>query len=76
MQTMKYFLFFFFQIRNLGCQPDNNIFGIGYHNENSIVERKIQTLTLGSRTLLLHGNRYWPKAITTMFCIYALKTFA
>ena len=28
--------------------------GVGYHHQNAIFERKIQTLTLGYRTLILH----------------------
>ena len=29
-------------------------FGVGYHNKNAIVERNIQTLTLGARKLILN----------------------
>ena len=30
------------------------VFGVGYYHQNDIVERKIKTLILGSRTLLIH----------------------
>ena len=51
-------------------------FGVGSHHQNSIVERKNQTLTLGSRTLLLNEKIYWPEAITKMLWTYELKYFA
>ena len=38
--------------------------GIGSHHQNFIVERKIQTLTLGAGTLILHEKIYLPEAIT------------
>ena len=31
--------------------------GVGSHNQNSIVESKIQTLTLGYRTLLINAKK-------------------
>ena len=40
--------------------------GVGYHHQNAIVERKIQTLTLEDRKFLIHEKIYWPEAITTM----------
>ena len=49
--------------------------GVGYHHKNSIVERKFQTLTLGSRKLLLCAKRYWPEAVTPMLWTYELKAF-
>ena len=33
--------------------------GVGYHHQNAIFERKNQTLTLGSRKLLLQTEIYW-----------------
>ena len=51
-------------------------FGVRSHNQNSIFERKIQTLTLGPRTLLLHEKIYWTEAMNTMLWTYALKAFA
>ena len=51
-------------------------YGVGSHNKNAIVERKIQTLTLGNQALLLHVKIYFPEAITTKFFAYALKDFA
>ena len=52
-----------------------NFFGVRYHHQDVIVERKIQTLTLGARTLLLHAKRYRPEAITTMLWPYSLEDF-
>ena len=49
--------------------------GVGSHHKNSIVERKFQTLTLGSRKLLLCAKRYWPEAVTPMLWTYELKAF-
>ncbi|KAL7463725.1 hypothetical protein ACHAXS_009080, partial [Conticribra weissflogii] len=46
---------------------------VGAHHQNGIVERAIKTLTLISRTLLLHAQRHWPEYITTMLWPLALK---
>ena len=40
------------------------VFGVGYYHQNDIVERKIKTLTLGSRTLIIHEKQYFPEART------------
>ena len=45
--------------------------GVGSNHQNAIFGIKIQTLTLGSRTLLLNTNGYWSEAIT----IVSLKNF-
>ena len=45
-------------------------------SSNAIVERKIKTLTLESRTLHLYAKIYWPEEITTMLWPYSLKVFA
>ena len=50
--------------------------GIGYHNQINMVERKIQTLTLGAITLLPHVIRDWAEVINTMLLHYELKVFA
>ena len=50
--------------------------GIGYHDQNATVEKKIQNIALWSQTMLLHANKYCPEAITTTFWAYALKAFA
>ena len=50
--------------------------GVGAHHHNGIAENHIKQLTLTSRTLLLHANRFWPEAITTMLWAFALKTAA
>ena len=43
--------------------------------KNSIVERNIQTLTLGARILLLHAKIYCPEGKTTMLWTYVQKSF-
>ena len=36
----------------------------------------IKKFTLGSRTLIIHAEIYWPEKINTMLCTYALKEFS
>jgi hypothetical protein len=50
--------------------------GVGAHHQNGLIENRNKALTLGARTLLLHGMRMWPKMITTMFWPFAMKAFA
>ena len=50
--------------------------GVGAHHQNGIVKNRNKQLTLGARTLLLHGMRMWPQMIDTMFWPYALKAQA
>ena len=50
--------------------------GVGSYHPNEKFERRIQTLTLGVRTLLLYATIYWPEEITTMLWPYSLKAFA
>ena len=50
--------------------------GVGAHNQNGIVENKNRQLTLGARTLLLHGMRYWPQMINSMFWPFAIKAYS
>ncbi|KAL7460959.1 hypothetical protein ACHAXS_001393 [Conticribra weissflogii] len=47
--------------------------GVNAHHQNGITERMIKSLTLISRTLLLHAQRHWPEYITTMLWPLALK---
>ena len=49
---------------------------VGHHGQNGIVENKNKMLTLGARTLLLHGIRMWPQMIDSMFWPFALKAYA
>ena len=49
--------------------------GIVSHYQNTLSNRKIQTLTVGDRTFTLHSKRYWKEAITTMLWLYVLKSF-
>ncbi|KAL7464776.1 hypothetical protein ACHAXS_005110 [Conticribra weissflogii] len=44
---------------------------VGAHHQNGVVERAIKSLTLISRTLLLHAQRHWPEYITTMLWPFA-----
>jgi hypothetical protein len=50
--------------------------GVGAHHQNGIVENRNKQLTLGARTLLLHGMRKWPQMIDTMFWPFAMKAQA
>ena len=75
MQTMDHLLKTF-QIKNQVFQPDNNIFWDFISSSNAIFETKVQALTLGARTLILHANIYWSDSITTILCTYTLKPFA
>ncbi|KAL7528961.1 hypothetical protein ACHAXR_004541, partial [Thalassiosira sp. AJA248-18] len=50
--------------------------GVGAHHQNGIIENKNKMLTLGARTLLLHGIRMWPQMIDTMFWPFAMKAAA
>ena len=51
-------------------------FGVGAHHQNGIIENKKKMLTLGSRTLLLHGMRMWPTMIDSMFWTFSMKAVA
>ena len=50
--------------------------GVGAHHQNGIIENRNKQLTLGARTLLLHGMRHWPQMIDTMFWPFAIKAMA
>ena len=50
--------------------------GVVSHHQNDTVEKKIQNIILGARTLLLHAETYLTEVISTMICPYALKVFA
>ncbi len=47
--------------------------GVSAHHQNGVVERAIKSLTLITRTLLLHAQRHWPEYITTMLWPFALR---
>ncbi|KAL7464148.1 hypothetical protein ACHAXS_004483 [Conticribra weissflogii] len=47
--------------------------GVSAHHQNGIVERAIKSLTLITRTILLHAQRHWPEYITTMLWPLALR---
>jgi hypothetical protein len=50
--------------------------GVGAHHQNGIIENHNKQLTLGMRTLLLHGMRHWPQIVDTLFCSFAIKAVA
>ena len=50
--------------------------GVVYHHQNSLVERNIQSLTLGARILLLDAKQYCSEEIATTLWPYVLKAFA
>ena len=47
--------------------------GSGSYHQNSIVERKFQTLTLGARIFLLHAKIFPSESITTISWPYEIK---
>ena len=49
--------------------------GVGAHHQNGIAERKIKSLTLGGRTLLLHAKRMFPEYISTILWPFTIKCF-
>jgi hypothetical protein len=48
--------------------------GVGAHHQNGNIENKNKALTLGARTLLLQGMRYWPQMIDTIFWPFTVKS--
>ena len=53
------------------CQQSISFCGVGSHHQNGIIERHIGLLTSGARTTLLHAQRSWPEAITTLLWPFA-----
>ena len=51
-------------------------FGVGAHQQNGVCERIIKDLTMSSRTLVLHDQRFWPKYINTMLWPFSLVASA
>ena len=47
--------------------------GVNAHHQNGIAERCIRTLQELTRTMLIHANHRWPKAVTTNLWPYALR---
>ena len=50
--------------------------GVGARHQNGISEVKIKQLTLATRTLLVHAQRYWPEDTSTMLWPLALLATA
>ena len=68
---------FFEQLFRLEIEDFNQTIkfcGVGSYHQNTIFERNIKILTLGSRTLLPDSNIYWPEAIPAMLLPYELRT--
>ena len=49
---------------------------VGVHNQNGIIENRNKQLTLGARTLLLHGIRHWPHMVDSLFWPFVMKAIA
>ncbi len=47
--------------------------GVGAHHQNGIAERRIRDLTEHSRTMLLHAQHRWPKAVNAHLWPYAIR---
>jgi hypothetical protein len=47
--------------------------GVNAHFENAVAERRIRTLQDQARTMLIHVQRRWPKAIDAHLWPYALR---
>jgi hypothetical protein len=47
--------------------------GVNAHHQNGIAERRIRTLQELARTMLIHANHRWPKAVTANLWPYALR---
>ena len=47
--------------------------GVNAHHQNGIAERKIRSLQELARTMLVHANKRWPKAITANLWPYAIR---
>ena len=50
--------------------------GVVSHHQHVIVERKILTVILGAKALLIHENIYLSEAINTMLWTYVPKAFS
>ena len=55
------------------CGQKISYCGVGSHHQNTIVERKIKELTLGSQTLLLHSTRLCQEEVITMMWNFSFK---
>ena len=60
------------------CKSGNQMItfcGVGSHHQNGIAERKIKSLTLEGRTLLLHAKIMLPEYISTILWPFAVKCY-
>ena len=53
------------------CDQDITFCAVGSHHQNGIIERHIGLLTSGTRTTLLHAQRNWPDAISSLLWPFA-----
>jgi hypothetical protein len=56
-----------------GKGPSLTFAGVNAHHQNGIAERRIRILQELARTMLVHGNKRWPKAVTNNLWPYALR---
>jgi hypothetical protein len=47
--------------------------GVNAHRQNGVAERRIRSLQELTRTMLIHSNRRWPKAVTANLWPYAMR---
>lgn len=55
----------------ISCNQTISYCAVGAHHQNGIVESRIGELTRGARTNLLHAQRQWPEAISSILWPYA-----
>ena len=53
------------------CDQDITYCAVGSHHQNGIIERHIGLLTSGTRTTMLHAQRNWPDAISSLLWPFA-----
>ena len=50
-----------------------NLYGVGVHHRNGIVEKMIRTVIKIARSILLHDQSYWPECFDKMIWPFAVK---